>query len=162
MDERGLSLIEVMVALVIVGSSVVTLFYRGTELLENAQESVLRQEAMHIAETTINEIYIRGYTFYEEQGYLPEEEIEFDIEADFSAEEILLSSVIPPQEREDQSGSEREAEDEEEEKIVIVRIKVKVISKENRDVSVSLALDFPADTADVEGLEAILPDTSEK
>lgn len=163
MNKRGLSLIEVMVALVIVGSSVVTLFYRGTELLDNVQESVLRQEAMHIAETAINEIYIRGYTFYEQQGYMPEEETEFDIKADFTAEELPLSSVIPSQESDEQSGPERDAEkEEEEEKIVIVHIKVRVTSRQNRDISVSLSLDFPADTADVEGLEAILPDTSEE
>ena len=159
MYKRGFTLIEVMVALVIVGGSVITLFYRGTKSLETVVEAVLKQEAMHIADTVINEIYAKGYTFYEEQGYLPEDETGFEIRADFSAEEILLSSLT---EGEGEPDVESEEEKEKEEKIVLVHIKVTVASKEDKDISVSLTLDLPADTAGIKGIEAILPDTTEK
>ena len=157
MRNQGLSLIEVMVALVIVGGSVVTLFYRGTESLETVVETVLKKEAMHIAEKAINAIYIKRYTFYEEQGYLLDDESRFDIEAGFTAEEILLSSLTQGEEEAE------EAEDKDkEEKIVLVHISVTVTSKENKDVSVTLKLDLPADTADVKGIEKVLPEPTEK
>ena len=155
----GITLIEVMAALLIVGGAVVPLLYMRIDSFASARKAVLMQDAMHIAETAINEIYARGYTFYEQQGYLPEDETRFEILADFTAEEILLSSLIV---QEGESDAESEEEKEKEEKIVLIHISVAVTSKEDKDISVSLSLDLPADTAEVKGVEDILPDTSEK
>ena len=157
----GITLIEVMAALLIVGGAVIPLLYMRIESFASVRKAVLMQEAMHIAETAINKIYIQGYTFYEEQGYLPEDETRFDIQADFSAEEILLSSFTS-REGEGEPDAASEEEKEKEEKIIFVHISVTVTSKEDKDISVSLKLDLPADTAEVEGIEAVLPDTTGK
>ena len=64
MHNKGITLIEVMAALLIVGGSVIPLLYMRIESFTSVRDTVLMQEAMHIAETAINDIYVKGYTFY--------------------------------------------------------------------------------------------------
>ena len=160
MHKKGITLLEVLAALVILGSSIVTLFYRGTESLDDVRDTLLMQEAIHLAEQTINEICHRGYRYYEQQEYLPDEEGLFEVTAEFTAEEILLPTLISGEE---EQGLERDREDEEskEEKVVLLHISVNVSARDKKEISVRLSLDIPAETSDMEDIESILPLTPE-
>lgn len=161
MNSRGMTLIEVMAALLIMGGAVIPLLYMRSESFASVQKAVRTERAMHIAEAAINEIYIKGYTFFSEQGYIPEDETGFTVEAEFTAEEVLISSLIPSEQDGEEPEGEPEEGEEEEDKIAVVHISVTVASTDDEDISLTLSLDFPADTAEVEGLEEILPQTSE-
>jgi len=152
----GFTLLEVLAALVIVGASVVALYYRGTESLEDAREAFLLGKGILLAESVVNEMCVFGYPYYAGGEYHGRGEEEgFTVEAEFTAEEVSLgereSGGTAVEGHPPDTGKERKT-------TVILRLAAAVTLPDDPSFSVGLERTMPAEESGVAGYEAALPE----
>ena len=164
------TMVEVLVALFIIGLGVTPLIVDRGRALDKATKSVLLQEAMLIAEKKANEIFYRGYAYYQSAD-LDTGNPNFECTADFSVEEINIPDLFEIDEGEEGEKElerfkvpDRENEDGEETDdltIVVYHITVTVSSKEENpeqepEIRVIFTLEIPEGASSIKDAENLL------
>ncbi|MFH1706990.1 MAG: prepilin-type N-terminal cleavage/methylation domain-containing protein [Planctomycetota bacterium] len=165
MIRRGFTLLEVILALVVITIALLPLLGQHSNALYDTLYATLTSQAARIAEDGMAAILTGGYAAFTEGRWRPADgTAPFDCAADFTAEEIRKSLLIeaagaPPPEAD--AAAATAAAPEQEDMIVVYHIAVTVTSREFPDIRVRLALDIPAGAMPLLGVEDLVPAPAE-
>jgi prepilin-type N-terminal cleavage/methylation domain-containing protein len=167
-NRRGFTLLEVILALVVITIAMLPLLGQHSNALYDTLYATLTSQASRIAEDAMAANMTGGYAAFTEGRWRPADEtVPFDCTAEFTAEEVrktLLTEAAgaPPPEGPDAAAVTAAATaPAEEETIVVYHIAVTVVSREFPDIRIRLALDIPAGAMPLPGVEDLEPTPAE-